>query len=445
VIGKERAQSLARTALEHSQADQTEVVLLGEDSGLTRFANSYIHQNVAESNLEVRVRVAFGKRLGVATTNDLSEVAIRRTVEEASRIAKLQPENPDFVSLPRPRPLAKVEAYARSTAEASPEQRAELVRLVCDRALASNLVASGAFSTATYEMAVANSLGIDAYDLSTAADFSTVVMGDDSSGYAAQAALDVRDLDGERLATEAVEGALRSRGPAALEAGQYEVVLDAHAVLDIVDYVASLGFTALAIQESTSFVTGKLGQKVVGENVRIWDDGADPSGLPMPFDFEGVAKQRVDMISAGVANAVVYDSYTAGKEGKESTGHALPAPNTYGPLPLNIFMQPGDAVVEDMIRSTKRGLLVTRFHYTRPVHPLLVVITGMTRDGTWLIQDGKVVRPVRNLRFTQSYIDALSQVEAISAATRLIKGDIGAFRVPAVKISQFNFTGVTEF
>lgn len=445
MIGREEAQRLARTALEHSQADQTEVLLLGEDSGLTRFANSYIHQNVAESNLEVRVRVAHGKRLGVATTNDLSPAAVRRAVDEASRIAKLQPENPDFVSLPRPRPLPEVKAYAASTAEATPEQRAEVVRSLCDKAVANNLIASGAFSTATYEIGVFNSLGVSAYDLSTAADFSTVVMGEDSSGYAAQAAMDVRDIDGERLAHEAVEGALRSRRPAALEAGEYEVVLQPHAVLDLVDFVAGLGFSALAVQEGRSFVAGKLGQRVVGENVSLWDDGADPSGLPMPFDFEGVPKQRVDMIKNGVAQALVYDSYTAGKEGKESTGHGLPAPNTWGPLALNLFMQPGDATVEDMIRSTKRGLLVTRFHYTRPVHELLVIVTGMTRDGTWLIENGQIARPVRNLRFTQSYLDALSQVEAISAQTSLIKGDYGAFRVPAVKISRFSFTGVTEF
>lgn len=445
MIGRERAQTLARLALEHSRADQTEIVLLGEDSALTRFANSYIHQNVAESNLEVRVRVAFGKRLGVATTNDLSEAAVRRTVDEASRIAQLQPENPDFVSLPKPGPAREVVSYSARTAEATPEVRADLVKSVCDRAIANDLIASGAFSTAAYEVAVLNSLGVDVYDRSTAADFNTVVMGDDSSGYASQAALDVYDIDGDRLATEAVEGALRSRKPTALEAGQYEVVLDAHAVLDMVDFVVSLGFPALAVQEGTSFATGKLGQRVMGENVSIWDDGSDPSGLPMPFDFEGVPKQRVDVVARGVANALLYDSYTAHKEGKESTGHALPAPNTYGPLALNLFMQAGDAQVDDMIRSTKRGLFVTRFHYTRPVHPLLVIVTGMTRDGTFLIEDGKITRPVRNLRFTQSYLDALSNVEAISSDTRLVKGDYGAFRVPWVKVSQFSFTGVTKF
>ncbi|MHB1006992.1 MAG: TldD/PmbA family protein [Chloroflexota bacterium] len=445
MIGKDQVQALARLALEHSRADQTEVVLLGEDSGLTRFANSYIHQNVAESNLEVRVRVVFGKCIGVASTNDLSADAIRRAVDEASRIAKLQPENPDFVSLPGLLPGIPANAYAKSTAEATPERRAEVARIVCQQALASGLNAAGAFSTAAYEMAVHNSLGVAEYALTTGADFNTVVMGEDSSGYAAQAAMDIDEIDGLRLADEAVGLALRSRGPSSLEPGQYEVVLDAHAVQDIVEFCAYLGFSARSLAEGTSFLTGKLGQKVLGANIHLWDDGHDPAGLPMPFDYEGVPKQRVNIVENGVAKAVVYDSYAAHKEGKQSTGHALPAPNSYGPLPLNMFMAAGDASVEDMVRSTKRGLLVTRFHYTEPVHPLLVVVTGMTRDGTFLIEDGRIVRPVRNLRFTQSYLEALSHVEAISKETRLVKGFLGGYRVPALKVSQFNFTGVTEF
>lgn len=445
MIGKEQARELARLAIEHSRADQTEVVLLGGDTGLTRFSNSYIHQNVHESDVEIRVRVVFGKRTGVASTNNLAPEAIRGAVDEASRMARLQPENPDFVSLPGPTPIEEVSGFARETAEATPEQRAETARLVCEKATASGLVAAGAFSTGVSEVAVHNSLGVQAYHAYTMADFNTVLMSDDSSGYAAQTAMNVADIDGERLASEAIEKALRGRGPTALEPGTYEVVLDEYAVLDMVQFLAYLGFGARAVQEETSFLTGKLGQQVLGENVTIRDDAYDPRGLPLPFDYEGVAKQRLTIIERGIARGVVYDSYSANKEGKQSTGHALPAPNTYGPMPLNLFMEPGTATKEDLIRSTKRGLYITRFWYTEPVHPRLVVVTGMTRDGTFLIEDGRITRPVKNLRFTQSYLEALSKVEAITKETRLIQDFFGACRVPAIKVSQFTFTGVTQF
>ena len=179
----------------------------------------------------------------------------------------------------------------------------------------------------------------------------------------------------------------------------------------------------------------------MGEKVTIWDDGLDPAGLLRPFDAEGVPKQRVDMIVNGVAKAAVYDSYTAKKEGKESTGHAISPITAYGPMPTNMFMQPGDSSVEEMIASTKRGILVTRFHYANIIHPILVLITGMTRDGTFLIEDGKVTRPLKNLRFTDGVIERLSNVELISKETKRQPMAV----VPAIKVRGFRFTGVTEF
>ncbi len=195
-------------------------------------------------------------------------------------------------------------------------------------------------------------------------------------------------------------------------------------------------------------MSGKIGQQIVDPRVSIWDDGQDPRGLPLPFDFEGVPKQRVDLIKEGVAAGVVYDSYRAGKEeGKSSTGHALPAPSTFGPFPMNAFFGPGDATLEEMISSTERGLYVTRFHYTRPVEPTQVVVTGMTRDGTFLIENGKIAYPVKNLRFTQSYLEALNQVDMIGKELRLLAGmgGIGGTLQPALKLGGFSFTGATEF
>ena len=192
-------------------------------------------------------------------------------------------------------------------------------------------------------------------------------------------------------------------------------------------------------------MAGKFGKRIVGKNISIWDDGFDSRGLPMPFDFEGVPKQRVDIIQSGVAKEVVYDSHTANREGKHSTGHALPAPNTFGPIPLNLFMAPGDSSKEEMLSSTSHGLWVTRFHYVNVVHPLKAVLTGMTRDGTFWIENGEIAYPVKNLRFTQGILEALSRVEQISKRLTLQKTWFGGTVAPALKIESFNFTGATEF
>jgi len=208
------------------------------------------------------------------------------------------------------------------------------------------------------------------------------------------------------------------------------------------------GFGAVALQEGRSFMNGKIGEQIVDPRVSIRDDGSNPAGIPLPIDFEGVPRQRVDLIKNGIARGVVYDSYRAGKEeGKVSTGHALPAGSAMGPLPLHTFFEPGEGTVPDMIAGTERGIYITRFHYTRPVEPTQVVITGMTRDGTFLIEDGKIAHPVKNLRFTTSYLEALNHVDMIGDETRLLSGlgGIGRDSVPALKLSKFTFTGATEF
>lgn len=443
MLGKENIRAVFEQVLEISPADQTEVLFLGEDSGLTRFANSYIHQNVAQSNAELRVRVVLGKKIGVASTNDLSVESIKRVVESAITIAKLQRENPDFVSLPAPAPVHQVTGYVERTASFTPEARAKAVGLVGRKAVENKLIASGSFYTGANELAVANSLGVFAYHPSTVAELNTVIMSDSSAGYADAVSLDGEELDPEAVAAEAVDKALRSRNPIGLGPGEYEVILEEYAVFDILEFLAYLGFSALAVQEGRSFM--KLGQKVVGDNISIWDDGLSPGGLPLPFDFEGVPRQKVPLIDKGLAVGLVYDSYTAGKEGKASTGHALPAPNTYGPIPVNLWMGTGQSDKEEMLKSTKRGIWVTRFHYTRPIHPLKVIVTGMTRDGTFLVENGEIVGPIKNLRFTQSYLEALASVELIGAQTKLERGPMGASRVPALKVSRFNFSGATEF
>jgi predicted Zn-dependent protease len=444
MLGEKKLRALTDQILSYSTADQTEALVQSEDSSLTRFANSFIHQNVHESSVDVRVRVVNGKRIGVATTNDLSEAGLRKVVASATAIARFQQDNPDFRSLPGPAAsYPALTAFSENTAGATPEMRAQATLVICKKCIAAGVIGSGALTTAVSENVVANSLGVFAYFPTTRAELTTVAMSDTGSGYAHDASLDVAKLDVEALADEAVNKAIKSRNPIAVDAGQYPVILEEYAVHDFVTFLSYLGFSVQAVHEGRSFM--KLGEKVVGDNISIWDDGLDPAGLPMPFDFEGVPKVRLPLIERGVAAGIVHDSYTAGRDGAQSTGHGLPAPNTFGPMPLNTMMATGKNTTEEMLRSTKKGIWVTRFWYTRPVHPLKIIVTGTTRDGTFLIEDGEITKPVRNFRFTQGYLEALSNVEMIGATAKTLTGMLGACRVPALKISAFNFTGVTQF
>ncbi len=425
-------------------ATQAEVLIQGSDSQLTRFANSEVHQNVAEHDTQVSLRFVIGKRIGVASTNRLDRDSLTRLAETAARIARLQPEQPEFTSLPGPGPVPLVEgAYSTATAEATPEERADAARAVIAQADSAGVEAYGSYTTTTETIAVANSLGIRCEEERTSSQLITVAMGPDGeAGYAERGAVDHTRLDPVAVGQEAAEKARASRGAVALEPGDYPVVLEEYAVADILDMLAYTGFSALAVQEQRSFF--EPGRGIASELVSIWDDGTDPEGMPSSFDYEGVGKQRVDLVERGICHEVVHDSQTASKEGKRSTGHALPAPNPWGPFPLNQFMAPGNASREELIGGLDRGLLVTRFHYTNPVHPKLVVVTGMTRDGVFLVEGGRIARPVKNLRFTQSYLGALAGVEAIGRERGILRGYFGAVVVPALRISSFTFTGVTE-
>ncbi|KPJ60140.1 MAG: hypothetical protein AMJ46_07315 [Latescibacteria bacterium DG_63] len=452
MLGRERAKEVLERALTLSEADQTEAVLMAEDSYLTRFANSEIHQNVAERNGTLFVRVAFGKKVGHSSTNLLNDEGIALVVERAAEIASLQRENPDFTSLPGAKPIKDVPIYVPETASVTPEMRAAAAGTIIERARKSGLDAFGAVTSGVAELGVANSLGVFAYAQGTDAGCNVVVMGDTNSGYAQQASRDFRKLDFDAIGARAVEKAEASRDPIELEAGEGAAVLEPRAVADMIMFLAFLGFGALSVQEERSFMCGKFGQKIVGENISIWDDGLDERGFAIGFDFEGVPKQRVDFITDGVASAVAYDSLTAGKEGKESTGHALIAPNPYGPIPISPVMGTGDSTIEEMIADTKRGIYVTRFHYTNTVEPMRAVITGMTRDGTFLIEDGKITKPLKNLRFTESVLSALSCVTHISKEAVLVWDGAGygprfptGIIAPAIRVEKFNFSGVTQF
>jgi predicted Zn-dependent protease len=406
------------------------------DSSLTRFAESRIHQNVAETNALLSVRAIIGKRIGCARGNQLSLEGVQSVARRALDLARVAAEDERFVSLPGPQPLPTVDSYAEASAASTPEQRAEIARSVAGIAGKSGCRASGSLSTEVSELMVGNSLGVRAYAPATQASLVVVVDDGESSGYADWRGVDTAGLDAGLIAETATEKCVRGRGAEGVEPGEYPVILEPPAVGDMLTLLAYMGLGALALQEGRSFLAGRIGEKVMGESISIWDDATDGRQLAFPFDFEGVPKRKVMLIEKGVARTVVYDSYTANREGKHSTGHALPAPNTHGPMPLHLFLGTGEASLDEMIGSTERGILVTRFHYTNVVHEKETIITGMTRDGTFLVENGEVARPLKNLRFTQSILEALNRVEMVGKEARLSEYAY----VPALKIARLTFT-----
>ena len=427
-------------------ATEAEVLVMAGDSALTRFANSEIHQNVVERSLTVNLRYVVGRRIAVVSTGKVDADGLRSLVNRAAAIARSCEELEDWAGLPGPDDGSgtKVDAWSDASADVTPEFRAEGVRAVIAAADAAGVTAYGSFSNDAEAVAVANSRGIRAAENRTSAQLLTVHMSPDGgTGYAEQVSMDATRIDTAAIGREAAAKARASDHAVSVEAGDYPVVLEEYAVIDITDMLGYLGFSALAVQEGRSFV--EPGRRIGSDLVTIVDDGGDRDGLPMGFDYEGVPKQRVPLVEAGVCREVVYDAQTAARAGRRSTGHGLPAPNPYGPFPLNAVMSAGSTPREELIGGLDRGLLVTRFHYTNVVHPKLAIITGMTRDGTFLVEGGVIKGPVRNLRFTQSYLDALAGVSAVSSSRRTIRGFLGAAVVPAVRIDGWTFTGVTEF
>lgn len=441
------ALAIAEAALAHALragATEAEALVMTDEAALTRFANSQIHQNVAETNATVNLRFVVGRRVGVASSGRVDDDGLRRLADHAAAIAGVVEEMEDWSGLPGPTTATPIaSAFSEATASITPERRAEDVREVIAAADAAGVTAYGSFSTGTETVAVANSQGARQSGTRTVAQLLTVSMGPaGGTGYAESAAVDATAIDAAAIGREAAAKAQATADAAALDAGDYPVVLEEYAVVDVMDMLGYLGFSALAVQEGRSFV--EPGKRIGSDLVTVTDDGSDPAGLPLWFDYEGVAKQRVPLITNGLCQGVVYDSQTAAHDGVASTGHGLPAPNPYGPFPLNMVMAPGDRTREELIAGLDRGLLVTRFHYTNPVHPKLAIVTGMTRDGTFLVEGGRIVAPVRNLRFTQSYLDALAGVSAVASDRRTLKGFLGGVVVPAVRIDGWTFTGTTE-
>jgi PmbA protein len=443
-VTKDEREATARRALARSGADQTEVRISSGDDALTRFTHGISNQNLAASNVSIAVRAIVDGRTGVAAANDLSDASIDALVARARELASFAPRDEGVPMLPAGGPTQAPDgAFVESTASADPSARAQICDAIIAHAERSRYWCAGYAATASDGITIANSSGALASFDGTSAAVNVKVTAADSTGFAEHYTADFDALDGDATGARAVELARLSAQPRSVEPGDWTVILEPPAFGELFTYLAS-HFSAQSFSDGSSAFSDGLDRAYFDQRVTITDDYSHALAPSMPFDYEGQPKTRLALVDAGVVRNVVTDSYYAKKLGRPNTGHALPAPNAYGPQPLNLVIAPGASSTQELIAQTKRGLLISRFWYIRTVDQKRAIVTGMTRDGTFLIENGEIAGGVRNMRFNQSIVDALGAVEFSNAQRRT--GSYGyQMVVPAAKIEKFTFTSTTEF
>ncbi|MGB7555525.1 MAG: TldD/PmbA family protein [Candidatus Korobacteraceae bacterium] len=450
-----------------SQADEIELLISGGRSALTRFANNTIHQNVAEEEYHISVRSAFGNRTARASTNKHDDESLRRVVQSSEALAKVQHPDPDLLPMPTQEEVAAaaancgdaaVDRYFERTAALTPQDRAHVVAQMVDVAKRHGLTSAGIFSSAEVVEGIFNSKGVNGWYEQTLAEVSISMLDSSSSGWQKANAPDATQLDPVRMAEIAAAKAIESRNPRDLPPGKYTVIMEPAAVLDIVGFMF-WDFGGSALLERRSFLNDRIGTQLFGENITICDDVYHPLQAGVPFDGEGMRRQRVKLVENGVVQGVTYsrssakriaESEMASKVGPvRPTGHGFALPSEVGEVPLNIVLagpsQSEAQTVEQMVASTERGILVTRLWYIREVDPYEKILTGMTRDGTFLVENGKVTVGIRNFRFNESLLHMLRSVEVMGTPVRSCGEESFDMVVPAMKVRDFNFTETTKF
>ncbi len=462
MLTQEKTQELFARIKRFSAADEVEIFIAGGRSALTRFANNAITQNVEEENYFLSVRSVLGGRTARATTNKWDDESLRRAVAASESLARVQTPDPDLLPMPGPEAFHREDglpaprAFAE-TAALDAAQRADAVGRMVEVAKRHQLTAAGIFANSEAMEAVLNSRGLSTYFTQTSAEASVTMLAADSSGWQKANSPDVRQLTPQQLAETAAKKAMDSAGPREMPAGRYTVILEPAAVLDMVGFMF-WDWGGLAILDQRSFLNDRIGTKLFGDNITIYDDVSHPLQSGATFDGEGVRRQPVKLVERGVIKNLVYARATADKMRHSAyaarvgtigaTGHGFLLPNESGEAPVNVvFHVPGGEVTspDQMIASTERGILVTRLWYIREVDPYQKRLTGMTRDGTFYIENGRVQGGLRNFRFNQSLIDMLSSVEQMGAPVRASGEESFDMVVPAMKVNNFNFTEVTRF
>jgi PmbA protein len=427
-----------------TDAEETEVQVDEVDEALTRFANNAIHQNVAEHGLTVSVRTVVEGRTARATTNRVDDNSLRGAIDASLSLAQSEPKNPRLLAMPAKQRYKAVNRYVKRTAALTPEERARAVKRACDLAVKRGQTAAGIFGSGQQQMALGNSRGLFAAYREAHAEFSITMQESPAASWAKANFGDVADLDPQELAERASDRAHRAVNAVELAPGKYTVILEPAAVLDLVGFLF-YDFAATAVADKRSCLNERLGKQIFGKNISIVDDVYHPLQLGAPYDGEGMPRQRVTLVDRGVPKSMVYCRATAKAEKKPATGHGFALPNEYGEAPMNLVFGGGNSSLKEMIASTDRGLLVTRLWYIREVDPYEKVMTGMTRDGLFLVENGRVTSAVKNFRFNQSILEMLRNVELLGPAVRASGEEAFEMVVPAMKVRDFHFSEVTKF
>ena len=425
-------------------SEETEIHVDEVANALTRFANNGIHQNVAEHGITVSIRTVMDGRTARATTNRLDEDSLRAAIEASLSLAHSQPKDSRLLPMPGKQRYRKVNRFVRQTAELSAEDRARAVKRACDLAVKKGQVAAGIFSSGQSQSAIGNSRGLFAAYRETHSQFSITMQEDAAASWAKSNSSDFRKFDPLKLAEKASEKAHLGINAHELAPGCYTVILEPPAVLDLVGFLF-YDFAATALADKRSCLNDRMGKQIFGKNITITDDVYHPLQQGAPFDGEGVPRQRVALVGGGVPRNLVYARATARATGKAPTGHGFALPNEYGEAPMNLVFGGGDSSLEKMVAATDRGLLVTRLWYIREVDPYEKVMTGMTRDGLFVVEKGRVTGAARNFRFNQSLIEMLKKVELLGPSVRATGEEAFEMVVPAMKVRDFHFSEVTKF
>jgi predicted Zn-dependent protease len=423
-------------------AAEAEVTVTTGTESLTRFATGFIHQNVADALQRVHLRLAMDGRVAEATGNQTDEAALQRLARSALDAAALQPVDPAWPGLAAPADAPPVEHLDPATADAPPVERAGRVGAFV--AAADGLETAGFCSTEGVEVAFANSAGQRLTGRTSLAMLDGIARTPTSDGSARAASVRLDDLDGAVIGAEAARRARAGAQVSDLEPGRYEVVLSPSCVVNVLGFLAIHGFNGRAVDEGRSFA--RLGETQFDTAITLADDVSHPLATGVPFDAEGTPKRRVELVREGITTGLVHDRRTARALGAESTGNAIEGAGPWGALPANLVLEAGTSSPDELVAAMGRGLLVTDLWYTRILDPRTQVVTGLTRNGVWLVEDGEIQRPVTNLRFTQSFLEALGpgNVRGVGSDLTLVGGAIfgvGAYVVPSLHLGSWNFTG----
>jgi PmbA protein len=452
LIGKEAFYEMADDIVRKSDDAACEITFFHTAHGLTRLANSTIHQNVHTDETQVNIRVSRGDKIGTASTNLITPVGLFDCLMNALEIMKIADPLEGF---PGPAPEADyqpTETFAESTANWGPDERAKIAADAIARGEEDGLTLAGAVETTVGELAIANSNGVRAYQPLSSFACNFVAMngeGDDPpSGYAALTGRDADKADFRGTYDRACRKAVLALDPVEIEPGAYDVVLEASAFCELIEWFNYITFSARSVQDGRSPLAGRIGEKITGDRITLIDDAYDSLMSGIPFDFEGTPRQKLTLIDAGVAKSYAQSRFSAAKEGVQSTGHGFgPGSLPSDALPINISMKPGDHTLDEMVKMLDNGIQVTRFHYVNGfLDTRNAVMTGMTRDGAWLIENGEIKHAIKNLRFTDNMLEAWKRIDAIEKECHPCAAwwsAIGSYDIPGVLIRKFTFTGKT--